>query len=76
MLAGTVAFAATTAVHADTAQDAKNAYARFLEEEAYWADRFALEDINGDGIPAGVLQVIPAIRRLNWRILRCMAFAI
>jgi len=49
LLAVTVAFVAATTVHADTTQDAGNAYAQYLED-AYWVDQFALEDLNGDGI--------------------------
>ena len=50
LLAGTAAFAAAATVQADSAQEAKSAYAQFLEENN-WAEQFGLEDIDGDGIP-------------------------
>ena len=49
LLAGTAAFAAAATVQADSAQEAKSAYAQFLEEHN-WVEQFALEDIDGDGI--------------------------
>ena len=50
LLAGTAAFAAAVTVQADSAQEAKSAYAQFLEENDYWAEEFALDDIDSDGI--------------------------
>lgn len=50
LLAGTAAFAAAATVQADSAQEAKSAYAQFLEENDYWAEEFALDDIDSDGI--------------------------
>ena len=41
---------ASMAVYADTAEGAKEAYARILEQKSYITD-FSLQDLNNDGIP-------------------------